>query len=157
VRIRHALPAVALIAMALALTLGARAEREALSADLTTARDLHGAGYVGSRSCRPCHQEHHASWARTFHRTMTTEATPDNVRGDFSGATLSHAGVDARMDRDGGGYRMTFTVAGKAPRVAWVARAVGSRRYQQYLAEEGGAYWRLPVAFDLRDRRFFEM
>jgi hypothetical protein len=41
--------------------------------------------------------------------------------------------------------------------VAWVARAVGSRRYQQYLAEEGGAYWRLPVAFDLRDRRWFPM
>ncbi|HEY1959303.1 MAG TPA: ammonia-forming cytochrome c nitrite reductase subunit c552 [Polyangiaceae bacterium] len=28
-------------------------------------------GYVGSGACRACHPSEHASWSRTFHRTMT--------------------------------------------------------------------------------------
>ena len=48
------------------------------------------------------------------------------------------------MDRDAGGaYRMTFTTPGSPPRAAQVVRAVGSRRYQQYLAAEGDTLWRL--------------
>jgi predicted CXXCH cytochrome family protein len=133
-------------------------ERRAIAAELATPRDLHGTAYVGSLACRRCHAEHYQTWHGTFHRTMTTEATPANVRGDFSGATLAHAGVVARMDRDEGGrYRMTFTRPGAAPRTATVVRAVGSRRYQQYLAAEGDALWRLPVAYDLVDRRWFPM
>ena len=43
------------------------------------------------------------SWGRTFHRTMTTEATPANVRGDFSGATLvARGGRGADGSRRGG-------------------------------------------------------
>ncbi len=158
-RNRHrAFVSLSLTAAAAVIVLGVRAERRAVSADLAAPWDLHGAAYVGSATCRACHQEHYASWARTFHRTMTTEATEENVRGDFSGATLAHAGVSAWMDRDeGGGYRMTFSAPEKPARVAKVVRAVGSRRYQQYLASEGGALWRLPVAFDLVDRRWFPM
>ena len=135
-----------------------RVEWRAVSADLETARDLHGVGYVGSVACRRCHAEHYASWGRTFHRSMTAEATPASVRGDFSGATLQSDGVTARMDRDaGGGYRMTFQRAGQAPRVATVVRTVGSRRYQQYLTREGDTYWRLPVAYQVEEKRWFPM
>lgn len=89
---------------------------------------------------------------------MTAEATPASVLGDFSGVTLQSDGVTARMDRDGdGGYRMTFTRAGEPPRVAKVVRTVGSRRYQQYLARQGDAYWRLPVAYHVEERRWFPM
>src|SRR4029079_738762 len=135
-----------------------RAKRRALAADLATARDLHGGGYAGSLACRRCHPDHFTTWARTFHRTMTTEATTTNIRGDFSGATLRHAGVEARMDRDAdGGFRMTFTTPGAPPRTAKVVRAVGSRRYQQYLAAEGDALWRLPVAYHIEEKRWFPM
>ena len=135
------------------------AKRRALAADLATTRDLHGGDYAGSTACRRCHPDHYTTWARTFHRTMTTEATPANIRGDFSGATLRHAGVEARMDRtpDGGGYRMTFTTPGAEPRTARVVRAVGSRRYQQYLAATGNTLWRLPVAYHIEEKRWFPM
>src|SRR5437667_4498624 len=122
-------------------------------ANLDGTPDLHGVGYVGSTACRRCHQDRYRSWARTFHRTMTTEATAANIRGDFSGATLRHAGVEARMDRDAdGGYRMTFATAGAPPRSVRVVRAVGSRRYQQYLAAEGDTLWRLPVAYHIEEK-----
>ncbi|HEY7376530.1 MAG TPA: multiheme c-type cytochrome, partial [Polyangia bacterium] len=141
-----------------AAVLAARRERGAVSADLGRARDLHGGAYVGSMACRRCHQDHYRSWARTFHRTMTTNATATTVRGDFSGATLRHAGVEARMDRDAdGGYRMTFASAGAPARTVKVVRAVGSRRYQQYLAAEGDALWRLPVAYQIEEKRWFPM
>ncbi len=129
-----------------------------VSADLSRVRDLHQVGYVGSASCRGCHDDHLASWHRTFHRTMTAEATAESVRGDFSGATLTSAGVTARMDRDPrGGYQMTFTRPGVPAKTVEVARTVGSRRYQQYLAREGDTYWRLPVAWHVEDRRWFPM
>jgi predicted CXXCH cytochrome family protein len=89
---------------------------------------------------------------------MTTEATPANIRGDFSGATLRHAGVEARMDRGtDGSYRMTFAGPGSPPQTARVVRAVGSRRYQQYLAVEGDTLWRLPVAYHIEEKRWFPM
>lgn len=36
-------------------------------------------GYQSSATCRECHQEQHASWHDTFHRTMTQVATPESV------------------------------------------------------------------------------
>src|SRR5262245_13462217 len=128
------------LAIAVGVTAGVAvvwAKQRALAADLDRPRDLHGGGYIGAQACRTCHAEHYTTWSRTFHRTMTTEATPAKVRGDFSGATLRHAGVEARMDRDAdGGFRMTFASPGAPARTAKVVRAVGSRRYQQYLAAE---------------------
>jgi predicted CXXCH cytochrome family protein len=137
---------------------GAWLERRAISADLVRPRDLHGTGYVGSGACRGCHGEHHTSWHRTFHRSMTAEATPEDVKGDFSGATLQQGTVTARMARDArGGYQMTFTSPGAPPRTVEVVRTVGSRRYQQYLARDGDTYWRLPVAWHVEEQRWFPM
>jgi predicted CXXCH cytochrome family protein len=130
----------------------------AISRDLSRPRDLHAVAYVGSEACGRCHEDNHRSWRRTFHRTMTAEATPASVLGAFDGAVLKNDGVTARMDRDGaGGFRVTFTPDGGAPRAVTVARTVGSHRYQQYLAREGDTYWRLPVAWHVEERRWFPM
>ncbi len=141
-----------------------RIERRAVQVDLATERDLHGQAYAGSLTCRGCHEDHYRTWHRTFHRTMTQEVSARNagaVLGDFSGTTYRHDGVDARMDRDpAGAFRMTFTSATDATRppvIAVVSRAIGSRRYQQYLTRIGDAEYRLPVAFHVGDRRWFHM
>ena len=42
-------------------------------------------GYVGSGACRACHPSEHASWSRTYHRTMTQRGT-----GDVAITTGSH-------------------------------------------------------------------
>src|SRR5688572_19998341 len=36
-----------------------------------------GDGYVRSETCRSCHPDQHASWHRTFHRSMTQHAAPE--------------------------------------------------------------------------------
>jgi hypothetical protein len=155
---RRLLPWLAALVLGLACLVAARLEQRAVAVDLGTARDLHGAAFVGSAACRRCHADHYRTWYRTFHRTMTTEATPATVAGDFSGATMRHAGVTARMDRDAAGaFRVTFVADGGAPRTATVARTVGSRRYQQYLARSGDTYWRLPIAYQIEERRWLPM
>ena len=140
-----------------------RTEQRGVAADLARPRQLHGAGYAGSAACGACHPEHAASWRRTFHRTMTQDvspAHPEAVAGDFSGATIRYGGVVALMHRDDAGrFLMSFSPdhAGAPAVTAVVVRAVGSRRYQQYLAEAGGALWRLPVAFHIEENRWFHM
>jgi hypothetical protein len=159
VRSRRWILAAGMLATAL-VALGARAaaRRHRLTIELQTPRDLHRVAYVGSAACRDCHLENFASWKRTFHRTMTTEATAATVQGDFGGATLVAAGVTARMDHaPDGGFRMTFSRPGAVDRVARVERAVGSHRYQQYLSRVGDTTWRLPVAWNTLDRRWFPM
>jgi predicted CXXCH cytochrome family protein len=147
---------VALVTAVIALSVAGIKVRS-LRIDLATPRDLHGVGFVGSDSCGGCHEGNHRSWGRTFHRTMTAEATPSSVLGAFDGATLVHDGVTARMDRVGAAFRMTFTPDGGAPRAVTVARTVGAHRYQQYLAKEGDTYWRLPVAWHVEEKRWFPM
>ena len=97
---------------------------------------------------------------------MTQEVSarnPGAVLGDFSGASYRHGGVDARMDRDAGGaFRMTFTAAdaraaAAPPVTAIVSRAIGSRRYQQYLTRIGDAEYRLPVAYHVEEKRWIHM
>ena len=145
---------VSLATLAVIATMKVRTVRR----DLSSPRDLHGVAFVGSDACGRCHEDNHRSWHRTFHRTMTAEATSASVLGAFDGATLRHDGVTVRMDRDpAGAFRMTFTPEGAATRVATVARTVGSHRYQQYLAKDGDTYWRLPVAWNVEEKRWFPM
>lgn len=47
-------------------------------------------GYVGSDSCRECHQDQHASWHRSFHRTMTQLPLPGAVQADFRHVVLTN-------------------------------------------------------------------
>ncbi|MEM9193370.1 MAG: cytochrome c3 family protein [Myxococcota bacterium] len=117
---------------------------------------LRGVSYVGSDACASCHPDHHRSWHRTFHRTMTQEASDDAVLAPFDGRSLTYGGVVATFYREGEEFRIHFSGPGQ-PRTARVARTVGSRRYQQFLAREGNVYIRLPVAWHIEERRFIHM
>jgi len=64
-----------------------RSERAASEAVLDAANPAQrrSDGYVGSDTCVACHPSEHASWAATFHRTMTQRATPTAVVAPFDG------------------------------------------------------------------------
>src|ERR1051326_2503278 len=59
------------------------------------------AGYVGSKSCRNCHEDQFESWHRSYHRTMTQIAAPDTVQADFHDVTLTNDGVRIALSRKG--------------------------------------------------------
>jgi len=51
-------------------------------------------GYIGSESCRECHEDNHKSWHASYHRTMTQTADPATMIGDFKDVTLSIQGTN---------------------------------------------------------------
>lgn len=62
-------------------------EREIINRPIELNEDLDG--YVTSRTCEACHPGEHASWHRSYHRTMTQVATPETALGDFNDRKLS--------------------------------------------------------------------
>jgi predicted CXXCH cytochrome family protein len=151
----------ALAAVALAIAAASWRFGE-VRAELARPFDRHGTGYVGSNTCRSCHQDRHASWYRTWHRTMTQEASAQSVQGQFDGRIVEYWGVAVRpVARDGRYYfeylgpdRQTVTAT------AQVARTVGSHRYQQYLAQVPGTgqnYHRLQLLWHKGDRRWVHL
>jgi predicted CXXCH cytochrome family protein len=129
----------------------------ATAAEVATPVALAPVDYAGSASCQACHPDHSASWRRTFHRTMTQEASPDAVLGDFGGASFTSAGVTSRFLREGEHFVIETLDGQGRPRRQTVARTVGSRRVQQYLVREGDRYIRLPVAWNIEERRWFHL
>jgi hypothetical protein len=130
-----------------------------VASDLAQPRTLAQTGYVGSRACERCHPRHYESFHRTYHRTMTQDASEVSVLGHFDGTRLDYMGTRALMQRGAHGeYLMSFSSAAGSQR--WrvqVERCVGSHRYQQYLAREGSLYFRLPIAWDVAEGRFIHM
>ena len=147
----------ALLALVLLALLGlasAGVERE-----LAQPRNLHEASYVTAAECTRCHPQHAESFARTFHRTMTREATRTDVKAPFAGETLDYFGVRAHMTRDEqGAFVIGYGGQGLPEQRFVVQKTVGSRRYQQYLGRAGdGSLVRLPVAYHLEEQRWFHM
>jgi len=118
--------------------------------------------YVGAQACAVCHPEQHESWDATFHSSMTQLPTRATVQGRFDGAAVTLFGATATpFERDGEFFFDLPAIGERPPRVAKVALAVGSRRYQQYFELEGeqvgDAYRRLPLVWHIGDQRWMHM
>src|SRR5215470_7574114 len=86
------------------------------------------AGYLESNNCRKCHEGNFATWHATFHRTMTQEANPQSVLGDFDrDNTITYQGVRAEMVREKASYWMKLTGADGKKQQLEIGRTVGSR------------------------------
>jgi hypothetical protein len=137
--------------------------------------DLAALSPVPSQACFKCHESHYTSWQRTFHRTMTREATPEFVKADFGDAVHHYQGVTSRMVRQGDRFYIDTVdpewsrqaalkglppdQAGAGPR-RWfsVDRVVGSHWFQQMLhRDEHGRYLRLPLAYHLVEGRWIHI
>ena len=104
--------------------------------------------YASSQQCQSCHPHQHATWHRSFHRTMTQVALPENVLGAFDGATLVSDGLEYRVFREQTAFWaempdpdvMMYVVQG-GRKLAWkdvprvkerVVMTTGSHHYQTY-------------------------
>jgi predicted CXXCH cytochrome family protein len=129
--------------------------------------------YAGSASCQACHEKEHASWHRSYHRTMTQPAMTNTVLGEFDGRTIESAGLQYRVYREGDRYFaempdpdvMMYIVQGgmkMAPeKVRRVTRPMvmttGSHHYQTYWVSSErypGLLQTLPLVYLLGDRRW---
>lgn len=116
--------------------------------------------YEGSASCEACHPAQHASWARTFHATMTQLPRGAAVLGNFDGQPVAFYGRNATpFERDGEFWMRLPDASGE--REARVALCVGSNRYQQYFELAGAAlgdtYVRLPLLWHVGEQRWMHL
>lgn len=58
-------------------------------------------GYVSSAACLECHPQQHASWHRTYHRTMTQLASAESILAPFDGQTFEAFGQKFTLERRG--------------------------------------------------------
>lgn len=119
------------------------------------------AAYVRSETCATCHPFRHATWEDTFHRSMTQAPSPSAVLGDFDEASYTYRGVTSRFTHEGGRY-VIETLDAEEPssgrlRRYEVALTVGSRRVQQYVTRIGDRHIRLPLAWNVEERRWFHL
>ncbi len=117
--------------------------------------------YLGSETCRECHDDRHDSWHRTYHRTMTQEASATTVRGRFDGHPLTSFGgvVIPRSTGDGYAFEYRDPATGTEQATLAVHRTVGSHRYQQYLTRDSTSqtYYRLHYLWHIEDQRWVHM
>ncbi len=73
----------------------------ASAAPVVVSPDRSESGSVTASACAKCHAGHYESWHRTYHRTMTRDAAPDTVKGDFNNASHVHQGLKTRFTREG--------------------------------------------------------
>lgn len=141
-------------------------------ADVTAAPDdWHAVGSVPATTCAKCHADHYDSWYRTYHRSMTREATPENVKGNFNQIEYTYQGITTKLTREGDAYFMTTV----DPAWAWakarqpddprlpapmyrkfrIDRLVGSHWVQECLHREpNGRYIRMPVLYHIVEQRW---
>lgn len=95
--------------------------------------NIHPADYAGAESCQKCHPGNYEAWSHHPHRFMNVLATPDTVRGDFSGtASIAYRGGTAYFEKAGDQYRMRLE-RGDVKRVYAITQTIGSRFFQYYV------------------------
>jgi predicted CXXCH cytochrome family protein len=134
----------------------ARANRSARAGEELRARVPQAVvdrGYVSSDSCRACHPSQYASWHRSFHRTMTQEASASTVRAPFSGETLTaDDGRTYHLRREAD--QLWADVSGLGPRR--IALVTGSHHMQAFWlpGENGNKQIEFPFTYLFDDRRW---
>jgi predicted CXXCH cytochrome family protein len=129
----------------------ARAQRVASASASDRARDAElpkprGEDFVGSDSCRACHVEAHASWQRSWHRTMTQAVTAESVIAQFDGRALPHPDGDHVVEWRGDEYWVYMPDAdGLLARAAGTTTATPPMKWQRVVMSTGShnmqLYW----------------
>ena len=64
--------------------------------------------YAGSNSCKECHTDEHKSWHDSYHRSMTQIVSPESVKANFNGQSLTFEGERFTMHKRGEEYWTTI-------------------------------------------------
>jgi hypothetical protein len=117
-------------------------------------------GFIGSGACERCHVDEHASWHRSYHRTMTQVASPESVLAPFDGQTLVNRGRAYRLEQSGDAFFVHVRHAEEPETAAQKQRIVmttGSHHMQVYWMESAGKLREqviLPFVYLFEDQRW---
>ncbi|HEU4419275.1 MAG TPA: cytochrome c3 family protein [Planctomycetota bacterium] len=113
-------------------------------------------GYVGSRACRSCHPEQHATWHESFHRTMTQVASRDALAAKFDTLRLDWFGKPVQLEWRGDTLWATFERGGLQPASVHrpVEQITGSHHLQVlwYSTGKGRELAPVPLCYKIEER-----
>ena len=126
--------------------------------------------YATSSLCQSCHPGEYATWHRSFHRTMTSVASPENVRAPWDGVHLTWRGRSYELFRKGDEFwarlpdpdlTAQLLQGGRdwtnAPSVERrIEMTTGSHHYQAFwvLGQRGNELWQFPFVYHFESQRF---
>ena len=112
--------------------------------------------FVGSSSCRDCHNLEFDAWLGSHHDLAMDLATDDSVLGDFDNAEFTSHGITSRFYRRDGRYFAYTNGPGGEMGEFEITHTFGWFPLQQYLVPfPGGRLQALHIAWDSRDNRWF--
>lgn len=148
------------VAFFAAVAAGARSSSAGSTAPRERPSARPSSDYVSSAACLPCHAKEHASFGRTFHRTMTADATPTTVLALRAGYTYPVEGRTIRLETRGAEVWATLpdpsAVFATAPEVTRrVVLTTGSHREQTYWVkgQREGELRLVPIVYLLDEAR----
>lgn len=110
--------------------------------------------YQTSAACEPCHKDHVESWKRTFHSTMTRDASASSIAAPFDGRPVDFQGVRSVPRRRGDAFVLDVRGSGAGEIASYeISRVTGSRRMQQFETRITDRYVRLPIAWSIEHHR----
>ena len=155
------------------VSIGARtqAREKSLESDLPQSNERKH--YVSSDRCQSCHPGEHASWHRSYHRTMTQAALPESVLGRFDGTEVLSNGLRYKVFKEDDRFmaempdpdEMMYVFQGNKPtrpedipRVTLpVVMTTGSHHYQTYWVgspKHDRLLQTLPLVYLLKEERW---
>jgi Tfp pilus assembly protein PilF len=114
--------------------------------------------FTGSLKCAECHNKEYESWKGSHHDHAMEIATEETVLGDFNNALFTSNGVTSRFYKKKD--RFFVNTSGRDGRMMdfEITHTFGWYPLQQYLVPfEGGRLQCLPIAWDVRLKRWYDL
>ena len=114
--------------------------------------------FVGSEKCADCHRKEYDFWKDSHHDHAMDIASDKTVLGDFDDAVFVTHGVTTKFyKKDGRFYVQTKGPEGKYGEYE-ITFTFGWYPLQQYLVPfEGGRLQCLPIAWDVREKKWYDL
>jgi Tfp pilus assembly protein PilF len=114
--------------------------------------------FMGSSSCAACHSREYEGWKGSHHDNAMDTASDKTVLGDFNNALFTNNGVTSRFYKKGERFFVyTQGEEGKMKEYE-ITYTFGFFPLQQYLVPfDGGRLQCLPIAWDTREKRWYDL
>lgn len=120
--------------------------------------DFTEASFVGSESCKSCHQPEYALWEKSHHDLAMKLADSISVLGNFNNSEFIHKGVSHKFFKKDGDYYMNTADKNGEYQDYKIIYTFGFFPLQQYVVEfPNGEYQCSIAAWDSRDNKWFHL
>lgn len=116
------------------------------------------AQFVGRKVCLDCHKKEYDLWLGSDHHKAMDTANDSSVLGDFNNAVFTSRGITSNFYKKDGKFYVFTAGPGGHPEEYPIVYTFGYYPLQQYLVPfPGGLYQCLPIAWDSRKNRWFDL